>query len=135
MDSNNPTILLLINDLIFETKIRSTARAIGLEVETARSAAAFGKAVPLRSYAGFIVDLDAGPDAIDAIQATRSSPTCPELVAFGSHVQTELLAAARQAGADQVMPRSRFAAELPAMLTMLMESQRDRGPQQGTPPL
>ncbi|MGZ3385055.1 MAG: hypothetical protein ACXWNF_09120, partial [Isosphaeraceae bacterium] len=37
-------------------------------------------------------------------------------VAFGSHVDTEALAAARAAGCDPVMPRSKFSADLPELI-------------------
>jgi hypothetical protein len=38
------------------------------------------------------------------------------VVAFLSHVQAELAAGARQAGADEVMARSAFVNQLPALL-------------------
>jgi len=41
------------------------------------------------------------------------------VVAFGSHVAAEVLQAARQRGADFVMPRSMFSASLPALLEKL----------------
>ena len=37
-------------------------------------------------------------------------------MAFGSHVDTEALAAARAAGCDPVMPRSKFTAELAKLI-------------------
>jgi hypothetical protein len=37
-------------------------------------------------------------------------------VGFGSHVDHELLAAARAAGCDEVLPRSKFFARLPELL-------------------
>ena len=37
-------------------------------------------------------------------------------VAFGSHVDTEALAAAGAAGCDPVLPRSKFSAELPDLI-------------------
>ena len=43
------------------------------------------------------------------------APSTPFL-AFGSHVDTEALAAASAAGCDPVMPRSRFSNELPALI-------------------
>ena len=38
-------------------------------------------------------------------------------IGFGSHVDHELLAAAREAGCDEVLPRSRFFARLGDLLT------------------
>jgi hypothetical protein len=37
-------------------------------------------------------------------------------VAYGSHVDTESLRAARAAGCDRVLPRSKFIEELPSAL-------------------
>jgi hypothetical protein len=42
--------------------------------------------------------------------------TRPKVIAFGAHVQTGLLEAARAAGCDEVLPRSRFSAQLPELL-------------------
>ena len=127
MTASTPTILLLINDLIFETKIRSTAQSLGLGVETAGNATSFTQAAQSRPFTAFVVDLNAGPDVIKAIQTARSSATRPKLIAFGSHVQTDLLAAARDAGADDVMPRSRLSAELPALLSSIVDDLRREG--------
>ncbi len=64
------------------------------------------------------VDLAAGdlvaPAALRAFQE-QAGPGTP-FVAFGSHVDAEALAAARAAGCDPVLPRSRFSAELPDLI-------------------
>ena len=39
-------------------------------------------------------------------------PTMPRVIAYGSHVNTELLKAARDAGCDHVLPQSKFVALL-----------------------
>jgi hypothetical protein len=40
----------------------------------------------------------------------------PRVVAYGSHVDTATLRAAREAGCDPVLPRSKFVEELPSAL-------------------
>jgi hypothetical protein len=69
-----------------------------------------------------LVDLAAGdlvsPETLIAYQQLAGSET--PLVAFGSHVDTESLAAARTAGCVEVMPRSKFSAELPALIRRLL---------------
>ena len=52
---------------------------------------------------------------IAAMKATRRSAAI-RTIGFASHVHTELIAAARQAGADQVLPRSAFAGNLADIL-------------------
>ncbi len=63
--------------------------------------------------------------AVDVVVVDLSRPgvlsVLPRLegvrtVGFGSHVDEELLAAARAAGCDEVLPRSRFFARLPDLL-------------------
>ena len=64
-----------------------------------------------------IVDLNsAGDDAVDAVRAAVSHPSRPRVVAFVSHVDVDLADRARSAGADEVMPRSRFSQTLPQLL-------------------
>jgi hypothetical protein len=43
-----------------------------------------------------------------SVRAVRTAAPGAQIVAFGPHVDDEALAAARDAGADDVMPRSRF---------------------------
>ena len=58
-----------------------------------------------------IVDLDAD-DAIAAVEVAVSASPRPQVLAYVSHVRADLVAAARAAGADQVMARSAFVAKL-----------------------
>ena len=62
-----------------------------------------------------LVDLDAA-GAIDAIERCRTMVPTPRIVAFGPHVREDLLAEAREAGADEVLPRSAFVTRLPQLL-------------------
>ena len=109
--------MLLSRDLIFTTKVMGTARSLGLLVECAGSAAAVTAALAKATLRVVLVDLSAGdlvsPSALTAYRAARAGTP---FVAFGSHVDVDALKAAREAGCEEVMPRSRFAAELPAIL-------------------
>lgn len=63
-----------------------------------------------------LVDLDLGELAIEMIRTVKAhTPTIPVL-AFGPHVAVDLLKAADEAGADQVLPRGAFTAQLPQLL-------------------
>ncbi len=119
-----PTLLIVCTDLIFSTKITGTAKALGRAFMVARTlprlqellAAAADPAVadgaPL-----LIVDLNAsGIDPIEAIKIAKAQAVSPRVIAFLSHVQVELAAAAKAAGADQVLPRSAFTAQLPTLI-------------------
>jgi DNA-binding NarL/FixJ family response regulator len=112
-----PGGLLLSRDLIFTTKIISTARELGYLVMTAGNAALAATMIERWRPRVVFVDLAAGdlvkPEAILAYK--RLAPETP-FVAFGSHVDTRALAAAADAGCDPVLPRSRFTSELPALI-------------------
>jgi len=56
-----------------------------------------------------IVDLgQSGLDVASIVSLVREKSPTAKIVAFGSHVHVEALAAARAAGCDQVMPNSQF---------------------------
>ena len=63
------------------------------------------------------LDLAAG-DLVntEAILAYRLQAPQTPFIAFGSHVDTVALAAARDAGCDPVLPRSKFTVELPHLI-------------------
>ena len=49
----------------------------------------------------------------------------PRMVAYGSHVDAAVLRAAREAGCDPVLPRSKFVEELPRALPEWMRAGTD----------
>ena len=112
-------ILAILDDLLFSSKIRTTASQLGVEVTIARSAdAALGE---MRKSAPALVIFDLNSTRTDPLgtvaamkrdAALSSIPT----VGFVSHVQTELIDAARGAGVDEVMARSAFTMRLPEIL-------------------
>jgi DNA-binding NarL/FixJ family response regulator len=124
MESNqaNKTGLLVCADLIFTTKIRNTAAELGYEIVTAQDEAAAERALERGCPRAVFVDLTAG--AVSSASALRryrelARDTC--FVAFGPHVDDEALAAARAAGCEIVLPRSKFAAKLPELLRQCFE--------------
>jgi CheY-like chemotaxis protein len=126
---DTPGGLLLSRDLIFTTKMITTARGLGLRVVVVDDpATAAGLIERWRPRAVFfdLASRDlAKPEALAAYK--RLAPETPFL-AFGSHVDTAALAAAKDAGCEVVLPRSRFTSELPALI------QRYLGPSAGPTP-
>lgn len=110
--------ILLSRDLIFTSKVTGTARALGHRVLVAGDVALAATMIEQWSPRVVFVDLSAGdlvqPAALLALRK-QAGPAIP-FVAFGSHVETDALAAARAAGCDPVLPRSRFSAELPDLI-------------------
>lgn len=110
--------LMLCDDLIFFSRVATTAKAAGLRVKQARSAAAMLDLANQAPPGGVILDLQADGLDLPALLAGLRAvcPVMPRTVAFGSHVEADTLRAARQAGCDRVLPRSRFVEELEVAL-------------------
>lgn len=108
-------IVAIVSDLIFSTKISSTARGLGVPLRVFAqpdSAVAAASTAPV-----VIVDLNLmGADPIDVIRRLAALCPRPRIVGYVSHVQVDRVDAARQAGADVVMPRSAFSAQLAQLL-------------------
>jgi len=112
-----PVGLLLSRDLIFTTKITSTANALGQRVLVAETTEKAAAAIAQQSPAVVFVDLAAEDLAAPAtLTALRTSAPETPFIAFGSHVDTAALAAASDAGCDDVMPRSKFTNLLPDLI-------------------
>ncbi len=102
--------LMLIDDLIFFSRVAGTARAAGLTVRQAKTSDDLLTLARHQAPTGVILDLqNPGLDLPTLLADLRSScVSMPRTVAFGSHVEAAVLRAAREAGCDQVMPRSKF---------------------------
>lgn len=115
------TICYAVTDLIFATKIRSTAEAVGAVSVPVRTCSELLEASKDAEIA--IIDLHLDTESpIEMIRATRRLPNPPKIVAFLSHVHAELAQAAEEAGADLVLPRSKFTQRLPQILSGNLES-------------
>jgi CheY-like chemotaxis protein len=110
--------VLLSRDLLFTVKVAGTARELGFRVAVAGDAERAAAMIEEHQPRAVFVDLAAGPlaspETLAALQRT-AGPETP-FIAFGSHVDVQALAAARAAGCREVMPRSKFSAELPEIV-------------------
>ena len=115
-------LLYACQDLVFATKIGSTAEALGVaarRVHDAEEAVAAMIEAPDRAgepATGLLVDLELGEAARDLIREAKAHQPGTIVIGFGAHVEKETLEAARSAGADEVMPRSRFTQKLPDLV-------------------
>jgi len=109
--------VLLTSDLIFSTKVTGTARALGLEIAVAADverAAELCRGEPLGCV---FIDLGIPDQEITSVVSRlHSAAGRVPTVAYGSHVDKARLDQARAAGCDEVLPRSKFSAELPDLL-------------------
>ncbi len=109
-------VVALVDDVFFQAKLMATARQSGVKLAAASSKDSFLAQAAEPEVTLLIVDLNARADAIAALESLRDSGNQRPVVAFFSHVQTELAERARSAGCQQVLPRSRFTKELAAIL-------------------
>jgi len=106
-----------MDDLFFQMKLAETAKQLGVEVKVATNGEAL---MGLMASAPklVIVDLNARSQPIQAIEKLRQTRKDVRVVGFLSHVQRELAAQAQAAGCDEVLPRSSFAQNLAAILSV-----------------
>ena len=111
--------ILLSDDLIFTSRITATARSLGVTITTARAMDALTALVEQSCPDCIIVDLSHPQLQIGNLidQLRQKCQPLPRLVAYGSHVDAATLRAAREAGCDVVLPRSKFVEELPSQLS------------------
>jgi CheY-like chemotaxis protein len=110
------TGLLLSDDLLFASRIIGTARSLGLEIKSARSAAEVLAEAQAKPTGCVLVDLqNPGLDIVALVQNLKNAANT-YIVGYGSHVDTATLKAAREAGCDLVLPRSKFVEDLSAEL-------------------
>ena len=108
-------VAALIDDLFFQLKVAETAKQLGIEFKVASSPdALFTLLEPPTKLV--IVDLNSRNQPVATIERLRATQKELRVVAFLSHVQTELAAQARAAGCLEVMPRSVFTQNLAAIL-------------------
>ncbi len=111
--------LLLVDDLFFQAKLLETAKHVGVAIQTASTGSQLLVAAAAHPTALVIVDLNARQGALEALE-TLARPDAAgksrRVIAFLSHVQTELADRARAAGCPEVMPRSKFTQNLASIL-------------------
>ena len=111
-----PVIVALEPDLFFAVRIADAVRASGAQPLIVEDGDALWPAIE-RWPELVLIDL-AAPGWEAPVRRAKASPDTKAIpiVGFGSHVDTGLLQAARRAGCDHAWARSRFVAELPALL-------------------
>jgi CheY-like chemotaxis protein len=117
-ETKAPVGILLSDDLIFTSRVTGEARALGYRITPARSVEVLLALARQQPPACLLIDLaNPGLSVPDLLRQLRELGTpLPRVVAYGSHVDAAGLRAAREAGCDLVLPRSKFVEELPVAL-------------------
>lgn len=120
LDYDHGVILAILDDLMFTSKIRTTAKQLGVRVSIARSRES--ALADMRAERPSLVILDLNNPRTDPIGTVAAMKADPDLsviatVGFSHHTQTETMAAARRAGVGEVLARGAFFERLPDFLT------------------
>ena len=111
------TCLAIVTDMIFATRITGTAEKVGAKCKVVNDPNAFQDALASGKPRTVLVDMNCdGISPEEAVRTVKSQCPNARVVAFFSHVQTELREQAMAAGADDVWPRSAFVQRLPELL-------------------
>ena len=112
-------VTLLSNDLMTASQIEAAVRSAGGEFSVATTVAA-----PTdddeNSVDVVVLDLSTTGDVAGTVSRFRELAAPPRIIAFGPHVHTAKLAAAKEAGCDDVLTRGQF---IPNIVQVLQLSQ------------
>ena len=112
-------VFCVVDDLFFSIKIKTAAQYAGAEVYFERSPDKVLESLREKQPALVILDLDSAKmRPMEALAAMKADPALKNVptIGFVSHVHADTIAAARQAGVDQVLARSAFVARLGEIL-------------------
>jgi DNA-binding NarL/FixJ family response regulator len=113
-------ILCVVDDLMFATKIATAAKAVQAQVAFERAP---GNVLPrIRDEHPALVIFDLNSSRLQPIQTIAAIKGDAEVrgtrtLGYVSHVQGDVIAAARAAGCDEVLARSAFSEKLADILT------------------
>jgi hypothetical protein len=97
-----PTVICLVRDLLFFSKIRGAAQSAGITLKNLR------EPEKLSDETGDVLLVDLGQDGCLSAAANWRQRTGKPVVGFASHVDVETIQSAKAAGIDQVMTRGQF---------------------------
>jgi CheY-like chemotaxis protein len=112
-------ILAVLDDLLFTSKIKTTATQLGVPIVFSRSSAAALEEMRRQPISAVIFDLNnPRTDPLGTLASMKSDAPLAAIptIGFVSHVQVELIDAAKKAGMTEVLPRSAFAGGLADIL-------------------
>jgi CheY-like chemotaxis protein len=112
-------VLALVDDLMFRSKIKSTAQQAGVTTVFAGSRDAALASMRQHMPALVILDLNnPRTDPLGTVSAMKNDPSLASIrtVGYVSHVDVATIDAARAAGVDEVLAKSAFVTKLPELL-------------------
>ena len=127
MNETTPSpVLVVISDLLFRSKIDDAARRAGVPLRVAKGVEQLDRHLGNATPAVVLMDLEMdGLDTAGMLARLRANPgtTNVPVIGFAGHTNVEVIHAARANGV-QVMARSAFVAQLPAMMERIAAHSR-----------
>ena len=112
-------ILCVVDDLLFSVKISTAAKSIGADVYFERLPGMAVARVKEKQPSLVIFDLNSARlNPLATVRQLKADPATRDIrtLGFVSHVHTDTIEAARQAGVDEVLARSAIADRLGEIL-------------------
>ncbi|MFT3881529.1 MAG: hypothetical protein QM703_17915 [Gemmatales bacterium] len=109
---------LLCDDLMWMSRVMGEAKELGCKIIPGRTVEQLIKAIGVNGPMCTIIDLaqaQIGGDPTPVIDQLKAAGIT-KFVAYGSHIETAQLAAARAAGCNPTLARSKMAADLATLL-------------------
>lgn len=107
-------VLVAVRDLLFRSKITAAAERLGVPLRVAPRGVPLSQAAAALGGGTALVDL-AEPGILDEIRRVKAAGGV-RVIGFLGHLETGLAAAARGAGADEVLSRGQLAGSLDEVL-------------------
>jgi hypothetical protein len=122
---NQTMILYAAADLVWASKIKATADALGVAARPVRTSDMLAARLADTQPVALLVDLDKGEEGLALIAQLRADINYGKIrvLAWGPHVAKDLLQAARDRGADEVLTRGAFDHSLEEILLRLTSRQ------------
>ncbi len=113
------TILYLVPDLMFGTRLEDAAGHLGYRAEEVSVGAIFEAVIADKRPDLVVLTFDrTGPGWEELASAAKRAGV--PVLAFGSHIDAASFKRARELECDRVVPRSKMSAELPDLLKALL---------------
>lgn len=114
-------ILYFASDLIWATRIKSAADDLGIPCRPVRNPDMLAQRLADSSPVALILDLETEAAGLELLRTLRADPKGGKMrvLAFAPHVKKDLMQQARDAGADEVLPRGAFDHDLVNILLRL----------------
>lgn len=111
-----PTGLLISRDFVYMMRICDTARVLGGKIQTVGTGQEILQLLDSGHYRMLFFDLDTAKESLDLVQKFLEKQPDLHIIAFGPHIEKELLQKAHSAGCHEVFPRSKFTRQLASLI-------------------